>query len=115
MAERRMFSRRVLESDAFRALPAQTQMLYVRLCLTADDEGVIDNLSLLAPPDSPEVRELEARGWLARLREDLWLVVHWNVHNVMSHRTTLYARELGRFMRDNAGVARPVWRTEIGK
>ena len=37
MAERRMFCRSILESDAFMDMPAESQMLYVHLSMAAVD------------------------------------------------------------------------------
>lgn len=42
MAKRRMFSVEVMESDAFCVLPSSAQMLYVHLCMNADDDGFVD-------------------------------------------------------------------------
>ena len=42
MADRRCFHRKILESDSFRKLPATTQILYVHLCMAADDDGFIN-------------------------------------------------------------------------
>ena len=43
MAEKRMFSRRIIESDSFMQLSLQAQALYLHLNLNADDDGVVDN------------------------------------------------------------------------
>lgn len=43
MAERRIFSIKVTESDAFFALPANAQALYLHLNMLADDDGFINN------------------------------------------------------------------------
>lgn len=39
MAARRMFSREILESDAFLSLSFEAQCLYVQMSLSADDSG----------------------------------------------------------------------------
>ena len=39
MAERRMFTRKIIDSDAFTELPPSTQALYFHLCMNADDDG----------------------------------------------------------------------------
>ena len=43
MAQKRMFSRQITESDAFLDLPLSTQCLYFHLSLSADDEGFISS------------------------------------------------------------------------
>lgn len=43
MAQKRMFSRQITESDAFLDLPLSAQCLYFHLSLSADDEGFISS------------------------------------------------------------------------
>ena len=43
MAQKRMFSRQITESDAFLDLPLSAQCLYFHMSLSADDEGFISS------------------------------------------------------------------------
>ena len=43
MAERRMFSKRIISSDAFMDMSASAQMFYFHLSMWADDEGFVNN------------------------------------------------------------------------
>lgn len=43
MAEKRMFSREVVESDDFLELPLSAQGLYLHICMEADDDGFVNN------------------------------------------------------------------------
>ena len=43
MAERRMFAKTIIDSDAFLDMPATSQLLYFHLSMRADDEGFINN------------------------------------------------------------------------
>ena len=43
MAERRMFSKSITESDDFINLSKEAQSLYFHLCMYADDDGFINN------------------------------------------------------------------------
>lgn len=43
MANRRMLSRFVIETDAFLDMPAESQALYAHLVIGADDDGFINN------------------------------------------------------------------------
>ena len=43
MAERRMFTKKITESDAFLELPLSSQCLYFHLCMNADDDGFVNN------------------------------------------------------------------------
>lgn len=41
MAEKRMLSKKVLDTDAFLDMPLSAQALYFHLVINADDEGII--------------------------------------------------------------------------
>lgn len=43
MAERRMFSKTIINSDLFLDLPSSAQNLYFHLSLNADDEGFVNS------------------------------------------------------------------------
>ena len=43
MAERRMFSKSVIDSDAFSDMPLTTQALYFHLGMRADDDGFVNS------------------------------------------------------------------------
>ena len=42
MAERRMFSKRIISSARFLRMAASAQALYLHLVMNADDEGVVE-------------------------------------------------------------------------
>lgn len=43
MANRRMFAKTIIDSDAFMDMPLTTQALYFHLSMRADDDGFINN------------------------------------------------------------------------
>jgi hypothetical protein len=43
MAERRMFAKQIIDSDAFLDMPLSTQSLYFHLAMRADDDGFLNN------------------------------------------------------------------------
>ena len=43
MANRRMFSKQIIDSDAFLDMPSSTQNLYFHLSMRADDDGFVNN------------------------------------------------------------------------
>jgi len=43
MAEKRMFSKKIVGSDAFLDMPVSAQLLYFHLSMRADDDGFIGN------------------------------------------------------------------------
>lgn len=43
MANRRMFAKTIIDSDAFLEMPDSSQLLYFHLAMRADDDGFINN------------------------------------------------------------------------
>ena len=43
MAERRMFAKTIIDSDAFLDMPLSTQCLYFHLGMRADDDGFVNS------------------------------------------------------------------------
>jgi hypothetical protein len=43
MAQRRMFSLQIIDSDAFLDMPQSAQLLYFHLSMRADDDGFVSN------------------------------------------------------------------------
>lgn len=52
MAERRMFAKTIIDSDAFLDMPLSTQALYFHLSMRADDEGFVNNPKKIARSDT---------------------------------------------------------------
>ena len=48
MAERRMFSKTIIDSDVFLDMPTSTRLLYYDLAMRADDDGFINNPKSIA-------------------------------------------------------------------
>ena len=43
MAQKRMFTMKIVDSDAFLDMPLSTQALYFHLNMRADDDGFVDD------------------------------------------------------------------------
>lgn len=84
MAERRMFSNRILNSAKFLQMPTESQLLYFHMILRADDDGVVESYPLVKmlgiPTDNFKV--LIAKGFIRELNEDQVIVItDWLEHN----------------------------------
>ena len=73
MAERRMFSKVVVESVRFLKMPVSSQNLYFHLAMNADDDGVVETYSIinLVKANEDDLRVLYAKGFVKILNEDL--------------------------------------------
>ncbi len=84
MANRRMFSKTVVESARFIKMPVSSQLLYFHLGVLADDEGVVEAYPAMKLIGSSEddLRVLVSKGFITILNEDLVsLIMDWNTNN----------------------------------
>ena len=84
MAERRSFSRMIIESGRMMKLPAKAQLLYVHLCMNADDDGVVEAFTVLPMLGAAEkdLQCLEDKGFIRILDEDLvCFITDWVENN----------------------------------
>ena len=84
MAERRMFSRRVVNSARFLRMPPICQALYYHLGMNADDDGIVEAYSILKAIDATEedLGQLAERGFVQILNDDLvTFIIDWTENN----------------------------------
>ncbi len=84
MAEKRMFSKNLMCSSNFIRLSKTAQLLYMYLCLQADDDGLCDNaqgVCRMYGISKKYVQELIGGGWLLEFPGDVTAVIHWHLHN----------------------------------
>ena len=84
MAERRMFSKRIISSDAFMDMSASAQMLYFHLSMWADDEGFVNNpktIQRMCGADSEDMSALIKSGLVIRFESGIVAITHWKTHN----------------------------------
>lgn len=84
MAERRMFSKTIIDSDAFLDMSASAQALYFHLGVRARDGGVVNNVYTTAKSiraTSLEVFDLVNRGFIKELGNQEFLITHWDENN----------------------------------
>lgn len=85
MAERRMFSKRIINSARFLKMGAGAQNLYFHLCLNADDDGVVEAYPVRRGigANDDDLQNLIGRGFVLVLDEDneVVLIADWTEHN----------------------------------
>lgn len=112
MANRRMLSRFVIETDAFLDMPAESQALYAHLVIGADDDGFINNPNSIRRMTGFSVDSLKlliAKGFLIPFSESLVAITHWDLQNHLapSKRTpTVYADQKEMLTIDEQGIYR---------
>ena len=86
MADRRMMSKTVIDTDMFLDMPISAQSLYFHLLLRADDDGFLKNIKTImrtvgASPD--DIKLLIAKQYLLLFESGVVAIKHWRVHNVI--------------------------------
>ena len=86
MAERRMFTKKIVDSDAFLDMPLSAQCLYFHLNMRADDEGVCDNpkkIMRMIGASEGDMQMLIAKRFLLVIENNLIVIKHWWMHNYL--------------------------------
>ena len=89
MAERRMFAKTTVLSDAFLDMPATTRCLYFTLGMVAYDKGIVVGARGIARATGATTEDIEtlvARGYLVPVDGEKYKIVHWYENNCTSER-----------------------------
>ena len=84
MAERRMLSKKVCESDQFYDLPFSAQTLYLHMSLNADDDGFLDNvrgIMMISRTKAEDLSRLMKEGYVLQVSERIYVLRHWKMNN----------------------------------
>lgn len=84
MSERRLFSTKVTESDAFLDMPLSSQALYFHICLNCDDDGVCDSprkIIRMVGAQADDLNILVTKRFLLQLSQNVFVIKHWLIHN----------------------------------
>ena len=99
MANRRMFAKTIIDSDAFLEMPLSTQALYFHIGMRADDEGFVNNpkrISRIIGGTEDELKLLIAKRFLIPFESGVLLIKHWKINNqirVDRFKKTIFYRE----------------------
>lgn len=86
MAERRMFAKSIVSSDAFGDMPSSSQLLYFRYGMEADDDGFVINpkqIMRMSGASEDDMRILVARHYIIPFISGVIVIAHWLVHNAI--------------------------------
>ena len=102
MAERRMFAKTIIDSDAFLDMPLSTQALYFHLSMRADDDGFLNNAKKIMRTigaNSNDYDLLLAKGFIIQMEDGICVIKHWRIHNYIQrdrYKPTVYQEEMSR-------------------
>lgn len=108
MAERRMFTQKIVDSDAFLDMPLSTQCLYFHLNMRADDDGFVNNpkkIQRMIGASDDDLKILLAKRFLLGFESGVVVIKHWRMHNLLRkdrYNPTQYQEEYEQLMlKDN--------------
>lgn len=99
MAERRMFAKTIIDSDAFLDMPATSQLLYFHLCMRADDDGFINSpkkVQRIVGCSDDDLRLLALKRFIIPFESGVVVIKHWRIHNYIRndrYKETVYQEE----------------------
>ena len=99
MAERRMFAKTIIDSDAFLDMPLSTQALYFHLSMRADDDGFINNpkkIQRMVGGGDDDLKLLIVKRFIIPFESGIVVIKHWKIHNFIRtdrYKETVYQEE----------------------
>ena len=99
MAERRMFAKTIIDSDAFLEMPLSAQALYFHLGMRADDDGFVNSpkrIMRLVSCSEDDMKLLIAKNFLIPFESGVVVIKHWKIHNYIRsdrYKSTTYTEE----------------------
>lgn len=88
MAQRRMFSLKVVDSDAFMDMGVGSQLLYFHLSMRADDDGFVGNpkkIMRMIGSNEDDLKILLAKRFLLSFDSGIIVIKHWKIHNYIQN------------------------------
>ncbi|CAM3209711.1 conserved phage C-terminal domain-containing protein [Lactiplantibacillus plajomi] len=96
MAQRRMFSKQITETDLFMDLPLSAQALYLHLMMNADDDGFLGNartILRMVSASNDDYKLLIAKQFVIVFDDGVAVIKDWRIHNYIRkdrYRSTIY-------------------------
>lgn len=109
MAERRMFTQKIVDSDAFLDMPLSTQSLYFHLNMRADDDGFVNNpkkIQRMIGASDDDLRLLLAKRFILGFENGVVVIKHWRMHNLLRkdrYNPTQYVEEMNQLALNDNG------------
>ena len=99
MAEKRMFSKKIIDTDWFMDMPASTQNLYFHLSMRADDDGFVANpkrIIKLVGASEDDYKLLMAKKFIIVFESGICVITDWRINNYLRsdrYTETVYQEE----------------------
>lgn len=107
MAQKRMFSNTITDTDRFLDMPASTQNLYFHLNMHADDDGFVDSPKRImrnVGASNDDMNVLLSKKFVLNFDSGIILIKDWKIHNVIRkdmYKPTIYTDEKNQIILDD--------------
>lgn len=105
MADKRMFSSKIIDSDAFIEMSPMARLLYFSLALHADDDGFTNSIrremKIVGAQDT-DLNELIDNKFIIKFDSGVVAIRHWRINNDKPkkdrYKITLYSKEMSQLV-----------------
>lgn len=110
MAERRMFAKSIVTSDAFLDMPMSARCLYFTLGMFADDDGFVNNpksITRQIGASEDDMKVLLAKKFVLAFDSGVIVIKHWRINNYLRndrYHKTNYIEEKETLLIDENGA-----------
>lgn len=109
MAQKRMFSLGVIDTDRFLDMPASAQALYFHLGMHGDDDGFVSapkKIARAAGCNDDDLRLLIAKDFVIPFESGVIVITDWHINNTLKndrYHETVYLKERSQLAVDDSG------------
>lgn len=110
MADRRMFSKSIIDSDLFLDMPQSAQCLYFHLGMRADDDGFVNSpkkIQRIIGASNDDFKLLFAKQFVIPFESGVVVIKHWKIHNYIQkdrYKPTIHQEEKRTLFLDKSGA-----------
>lgn len=110
MAQRRMFSKKIIETDFFLEMSPTAKLLYFYLNMSADDDGFVGNpktIKLISGATDDDLKILIAKQFIIPFDSGVIVIKDWRIHNYIQkdrYNKTRYLEEKSQLVVEENGA-----------
>lgn len=110
MSERRMISRKIVDTDGFMDMPITARLLYYELNWRADDDGFVSSPKKILRStgcSDDDLKILIAKQFVIPFESGIVLIRDWRIHNYIQkdrYHPTIYGEEKAQVIVENNGM-----------
>ena len=109
MAQRRMFSKKIVETDLFMEMSPTAKLLYFYLNMGADDDGFVGNpktIKMISGATDDDLKILIAKQFIIPFESGVIVIKDWKIHNYIQkdrYNQTQYIKEKNQLLVEENG------------